>query len=188
MPYGEKIHLTNTFVQTQTYCQRLCLTDSETEVHATLYTSPDGKEQYPLCPSVTRYRNCLGGTVVVFAGRPRATFNYGEGFSFLNEARKAQLAALLLESDNLPLYYPEDAEVYVKAARMADGRLLCAFVNIGMDVLEEIPLVVERPVTAVTRLGEDGQEHACEFTCTQDGHLTVYRTTPTLCPEILFLA
>lgn len=57
---------------------------------------------------------------LLFAARREPEYNYCEAFSFLNESRKKQMAELLSESGNLPIYYPGDAEVLLRAAYTAN--------------------------------------------------------------------
>ena len=142
--------------------------------------------QIPLFPGVTSYKNKLGGTAVVFSGTPEARFHYTEAFSFLNESRKLQLIGLLSESGNLPVYYPDDSEVYLKAANMSDGALLVAFFNISLDPIDEIILVTDRAVNSVEALMPDGSYSPVDFTA--DGsRLTLHRSASILTPEILIL-
>ena len=69
---------------------------------------------------------------------------------------------------------------------MADGNLFCAFFNIGFDPLEDIPLVVDRPVKCIRRLMPDGSY--AELTFTADGNrVTVDTPAYTLDPVILIL-
>ena len=183
---GEIIFSTGERSNAQMKLHELRPTSPETEVLSRVFTVPDGKTCVPLFPGVTRYRNELGGTVIVFSGSPEAKFNFTEAFSMLNESRKQQLVDILRDSGNLPLYYPDDAEVYIKAATTAEGNLFCAFFNIGFDPLEEIPLVVDRPVNRVRRLLSDGSYADIPFTVS--GHLVTIETPAyTLDPVILIL-
>ena len=183
---GEIIFATGQRSTAQMQLHELCPTSPKTEVLSQVFTLPDGKTPVPLFPGVTRFQNALGGTVVVFSGTPTAQFVYNEAFAMLNESRKQQLIDILAKSGNLPLYYPEDAEVYVKAARTEDGRLFCALFNVGLDPLDEIPLVVDRTVTSVRYLLPDGSYANAAFTA--DGNrITVDLPAYTLDPVILIL-
>ena len=102
------------------------------------------------------YKNELGGTAVVFAGNTEFPYNLVDAFGYLDEARKQQLVTILEDMGVLPVYYPDDAEVLMKAARMKDGRLLCAILDMSLDVLETVPLVIHRDVTSIKRLMSDG--------------------------------
>ncbi len=68
-----------------------------------------------------------------------------------------------------------------------DGSLFAAVFNIGLDPLDELPLVVSRPVARVERLMPDGTREECAFRTEGD---TVVIETPvfTLDPVVLFLS
>lgn len=150
------------------------------------YHLHNGVEKQTLFPGTTVYRNPLGGTTVVFCGTPKTKLHHTEGFSFLNESRKAQLIRLLRETGNLPPYYPDDAEVYLRCADMEDGTRFCAFFNICLDPIEQITLVADRPVTMVEKLCEDGTRAACAFHM-EDHVLVIEEPANILDPVILFL-
>jgi len=128
------------------------------------YRLRGGVTREVLFPSVTAFQNELGGTVVVFAGCPTFELRLSGGaFGFLNESRKRQMVQILTDLDALPLYYPEDAEMLCKAARRADGTLVCALLNLGLDPVEELPLVIFRDVKRITRLTSTGTYEPVEF-------------------------
>ena len=145
-----------------------------------------GKYEQVLFPGVTLYRNELGGTVVVACGTPDTEFHFTTAFAFLTESRKQQFAEILKETGNLPIYYSGDAEVYMKTARTADGKRFCAIFNIGLDILDDLPLTTDEKVTKVQILQKDGSFADCNFEKTADG---VVLNTPvyTLMPVILML-
>lgn len=140
-----------------------------------------------LFPGVTIFDNDNGGKVAVFSGTPDCEWNYTQPFSYLCESRKKQLVRLLSEWGELPIYYPEDAEVYLKAADMPDGTLFCAFINLGLDELETIPLCCEKEVSKVEMLDSDGKKIKCDFT--EDGNIiNVQKSAKALEPVILFIS
>ena len=151
-----------------------------------VYHVPDGRTREPLFPGVTVFDNELGGHVVVFSGTPKANFTLTEAFSFLNESRKAQLVRLLREAGQLLVYYPEDGEFYMKAGLCPDGTLMCAAINMGFDVADELPLVVEGTVTAVEKLSPEGVREGCGFR-TEDGRIVVETQAGVLEPVALFI-
>jgi hypothetical protein len=113
-------------------------------------------------------------------------FLYHTAFSLLCEPRKNQLIALLSEKNLLPLYYPEDGEVYLRAGRLKNGERMAVFFNLGFDVLEDIPLTVTEDVTAVERLMPDGTRTAVPFT--KEGNtIRIEAELRTLMPVVLFL-
>ena len=109
-----------------------------------------------LFPGSVVFENPRGTRTVVFSGTPNAPFRFGPVFSFLNETRKAQLVRLLDEMGCLPAYYPGDAEVYFRCAKLDSGEFLCVFINLGADPLDEIELVCQSAVASVSVLEADG--------------------------------
>ena len=97
-----------------------------------------------------------------------------------------QFARILKETGNLPIYYSGDAEVYMKTARVADGRRFCAVFNIGLDILEDLPLTTDEKVKGVQILQKDGAFVDCTFEKTEDG-IVVHTPVYTLLPVILML-
>lgn len=142
----------------------------------------------PLFPAVTGYANPAGGYTVVFHGTPDTPFHYATAFSMLSSSRKEQLVDILQRGGDLPVYYPEDAEVYLRAGTLRDNTLFVAFFNIGLDPLEEIVLKCETPVTRVEMLNEEGSRVPVEFVCAQGGTLHVGVEAGVLSPVILFLS
>lgn len=151
-----------------------------------VYHLRDGHIKEPLFPGVTVYDNPLGGRSVVFSGTPQAEFSFSKGFAFLNESRKKQLIHLLDEVNCLPVYYPGDAEMYLKAALCPNGEQLVALFNLGLDPLEDVELAVKKPVAAVEQLCADGTRRAVPFEKTQEG-IVVNTPVNTLNPVVLFL-
>ena len=163
------------------------INDSVEELSQVVYRNPQTNAFENLYPGTTRFRNSLGGEVIVFSGSPDMPFKYFTSFSMLNEVRKRQLIEILSRSGNLPLYYPEDAELYLRAGYLPDGRIMAAVFNLSHDVLEELPLIIDRPVTRVWALNEAGEEIACEFEY-ENGKLTVKKSVLTLDPFVLFIS
>ncbi len=142
------------------------------------------KKSERLFPAVTRFKNELGGTVVVFSGTPNVPFSYLTAFAFLNENRKKQLIKLMKESGNLPVYYSGDAEVFLKTGITKSGERLTAIFDISFDKLEEIPLVFECKPKKIKRLMPSGELKDCEF-INENGITTVNEAAETLNPVIL---
>jgi hypothetical protein len=116
-----------------------------------------------LYPGVTRHKTSLGGECIVFCGTPDMPFKYYSAFSLLNETRKRQFVDILSKNDLLPLYYPEDAELYLRAGRLPCGEIFAVVFNLSQDALDELPLVVKREVSRVDRLNERGERVPCDF-------------------------
>ncbi|MBQ4087355.1 MAG: hypothetical protein IJC78_03825 [Clostridia bacterium] len=184
--FAEKDTKTFRKYRSQQEKMELVPTSEKTEAVSTLYYSPNRKDLEALCPGGTMFENELGGRILVYAGVPRAEFHYGTAFGFLTEERKNQFIRLLSPSGQLPVYFPGDEEVYLRAGNYKDGRYFCALFNIGLDPLEDITLITDREITEVTILSEDGTEKALPFTW-KDGVLTVEQIVLTMDPAILFL-
>ncbi len=183
---GELIYATDRICKAQIGSFELIPINDEVEAKSFVYHIPDGKTKNMLFPGCTVYKNPLGGTTIVFSGKPDVPFNYQNAFSFLNESRKAQFVELLKSTGNLPVYYPDDAEVYMRAGYLPDGKLFVAIFNIGLDPLDDIPLVVEKAVKGVKMLSPDGQFQDVEYTL-DSNKLTVNTPAHILSPVILTL-
>ena len=144
-------------------------------------------ENIPMFPAVTRCKNSAGGETIVFCGTPDMPFLYHTAFSLLCETRKNQLIGILSKNGLLPIYYPEDGEVYLRAGRLSNGERMVAAFNLGFDVLEDMPLTVTEPVARVERLLPDGTREEVPFT-TVGSTIRIQREMRTLMPEIFFLA
>lgn len=182
---GERINGVNMSAQ---YGNReLIPLSDETEWLSEVYHFDKKLEAYePLYPGVTRHKTSLGGECIVFSGTPDMPFRYFTAFSMLNETRKGQLIEILSKKDLLPLYYPEDAELYLRAGRLSDGRLFAAAFNLSQDMLEELPLVVKGTVSEVEMLDENGKLYHVDFEI-KDGVVTVKEAVLPLTPIVLVL-
>ena len=143
-------------------------------------------ENVPMFPATTRCKTSEGGDCIAFCGTPDMPFVYYASFSLLCEPRKNQLIELLSEKNLLPLYYPEDGEVYLRAGRLKNGERMAAFFNLGFDVLEDIPLTVTEDVSSVECLLPDGTRESVPFTKEGDT-IRIELEARTLMPVVLFL-
>ena len=156
------------------------------EPQSMVYNVPDGKTRVELFPGSVVYENELGGKILTFAGMAKAKFVYYEGFAFLELIRKEFFVSFLKETGNLPVYYPDDAEVYLKVAEAPNDELFVAFFNIGLDPIENIVLNTDKDIKAIEMLDSDGERKPVAFT--RDGEtLTLDLPAFTLNPVILFL-
>jgi len=167
-------------------CELVPTKDGVEELSTAIHMA-DANSNEDLYPAVTGFKNPMGGYTVVFCGTPDTPFNYATAFSMLCGPRKAQLVEILKKSGDLPVYYTEDAEVYIRAGYLKDGTLFCGVFNIGLDPLEDIPLSCERNVTRVEMLDENGERVPCDFSRDPDGTLRVKVRAEILSPVILFL-
>lgn len=140
-----------------------------------------------LFPGVTRYNNALSGEVIVFCGTPDFPFHYTSAFSILNETRKKQFIDILSRRGHLPVYYPGDVDVYLRAGYLDNGEMLCAVFNTSFDILDELPLVCEKQVTKVEMLAPDGTRRNCDFS--QTGNLLhIAESVYPYIPLVLFIS
>lgn len=142
---------------------------------------------HTMFPAVTRFENSLGGEVIVFSGNPDMPFTYYTAFSMLNEVRKEQFIDILSKNNHIPLYYPEDAEVYLRAGYLKSGEIMAAFFNLGLDVLDDIAFVCNKKVNMVEILCPDGERQECRF-IEENGVIRVQKELNTLIPAILFVS
>lgn len=161
-------------------------TDGSAKALSSAILESDDGERTKLFPAVSSYKNPSGGTTVTFSGTPDTEFNYYSAFSMLNESRKAQFIDFLKAGGNLPVYYPDDAEVYLRAGYLPSGEMMVAVFNLSLDALEEIPLVFERAPERIEMLNESGERVALSFT-TDGERVTVGIAAGTLDPVILFI-
>jgi len=187
---GEKIDgelIGNDIVQKQENAMELVLADKRTKPLSMMYhQNIDGTKKL-LFPGSTIFANSIGGLVVIFSGTPKADNLYYKGFSFLNPARKKQLTKILNMADSIPVYYPGDAEVYMRGAYMPDGKIFCGIFNLSYDIMDNIVLTVKNEVESVEMLDSNGYMKKCDFEV-NDGRIVVNQTAYPLNPVILFIS
>ena len=122
---------------------RLTPTGPQTRIHSVLLHRKSGVSESftEVGPAVTLFENASGARLAVFAASFGSQYELSS-FGFYDENRKRELVELLgwLCGQPVAIYYPGDAEVYLKLRRLADGRHLLAFFNLGHDPLTVIPL------------------------------------------------
>ncbi len=185
-PSTERLSVNGGLTNVQMQVQELVPLNTSVVEDSVVYHTVDDVNYERLFPGTTIYRNSLGGQVFVFSGTPEAVYNLIEAFSFLNESRKKQLIRMLAQTGQLPVYYPHDEEVYLRAADMADGGLFCALFNLGFDPIEQVDLVCESPVARIECLAPDGSRQPVNFSVTGDTYTLDVAANP-LAPVILFL-
>ena len=114
-------------------------------------------------------------------------YSYTTAYSLLNETRKKQLVEILTKGNHIPLYYPEDGEVYLRAGLLKNGEIMASLFNIGLDVLEDIPLACTKTVKNVEKLNPDGTRSICEFVM-DNGIIRVMEQMDVLIPKVLFIS
>lgn len=154
--------------------------------YSEVYHLRDGKYKDRLFSGVVGYENALGGRVAVFAGVTDFPYGLTSAFGFLNETRKGQIASVLSDMDALPLYYPGDAEAFLKCGRLPDGRLLCAFLDLSLDEIDGLPLKASGVVRSVERLLPSGEYAPVDF-MEADGETVLDLTAYPYDPVVLVL-
>ena len=185
LPNGDALDFDGLLCAEQIEPKKLTPVSKNVTVDSTMYKGLERGERLPLGPGTTRFPR-KGGETVVFAGTPDTAFNLSEAFSFLSAPRKKQLLRILRPTGCLPVFYPGDAEVYLRAGRTADGALFCGFFNIGLDVIDGVELTVDRIPERVSRLTPDGAWEDVPFTVEGDT-LTLSVRADVLIPEMFLL-
>lgn len=186
IPSAEKFLADGKISALQQRYMELMPTDNNTKEDSIVYHGLDGEKGEKLFSGVTVYRNSLGGKVCIFCGDPKVEHRLATAYAFLNYSRKQQFIRLAKDTGELPLYYTEDAEIYLRAAETKDGDLFCALFNLGFDPLEEICLYVARDVKKIQKLMPDGTYEDVGFK--KDGdNIIVDSICNTLEPVVLIL-
>jgi len=166
--------------------KKLTVTDPETEVLSYNYAIDDAKVKL-LSPAVTKLVRDGGKLSVVFCGSANVEFRYTEGFSFMNETRKAQLVSLLTQAGALPVYTPGDMELCVRAGYLPDGTLLTAVFPLGIDISDELPLYLEKEPASIRMILPDGSYEAVAYTKNADGSYNIAVRIEPMYPIILLI-
>ena len=185
-PVAEILEVNKCHTKVQMNVKELVPLSDDTVADSYVCHSIDRENYERLFPGTTIFKNELGGTVFVFSGTPVADFNIVEAFSFLNYSRKLQLLEMVSSAGELPVYYTGDEEVYMKAADMQDGRLLCAVFNIGLDPIDTLVLGCENTPLRIDILMPNGEEKQVPFKY-ENGICTVDTPCNILDPVILFI-
>ena len=136
----------------------LLLTSNKAEIKSTLIHRSNGcdADAKKVGAGTVYFENSLKGKIVIFAAL------IAEGgfdiFSFLNEIRKNQLIEAMEFVCGRPLdfYYPGDAEVYLKYGTNAKNEKIVFVLNLGLDLLENAPLICGSELWKVEKLSSDG--------------------------------
>ncbi len=168
--------------------KRLTVCNDAVEVLSEVVHHNKQKNEYEyLFPGVTSLNNSLGGNVIVVNCNPDMPFKYFTAFSLLNETRKKQFVEILSKGNNLPIYYPEDCEVYLRAGYLNNGEIMATFYNLGLDILEDLPIVCANEVKKIEKLNSDGTRSQCSF-IVEDGVIRVQEEFKPYIPVVLFVS
>ena len=186
IPVNELILKTNCRVSMQQKAMELVPFNDDVKISSYVCNTTDYEHYESLFPGSTIFQNELGGTAFVFCGTPVAEFHISTAFSFLNYSRKQQLMEMVKLSGELPVCYPNDEEIYLKAADMENGDLFCAIFNIGLDPIEKLELSCDFEATKFKKLIPSGETIEISFKCENDRYII---DTPCniLEPVVLFI-
>jgi len=187
IPVNELILKTNCRVARQQKVMELVPLNDNVQISSYVSNTTDYEHYEDLFPGSTIYKNELGGTVFTFCGTPVAEFHISTAFSFLNYSRKQQLIEMVKSVDELPVYYPNDEEIYLKAADMENGDLFCAAFNIGLDPIDNLELVCDFEAKAFKKLMPNGESKEIDFKY-EGGRYILDTPCNILDPVILFIA
>ncbi len=171
-------------VAKQTNAREIKIISDDVRVLTKCVAALKGQDAKEFLPASTAYKNSLGGTAIVFAGDAKTEFHYTTAFGFLNETRKEQLISLLKEYGDLPVYTPDDDEIYLKAADMADGSLFCALFNVSLDPVDNIRLCLDKTPAGISYLDKDGEFKPVEFKA-ENGEYILNKRADIITPVIL---
>ena len=133
------------------------------------------ENQKKLAPGAVLYEKPNGKKVITFAHE----YGWNDGlrsFGMFNETRKQLLIKFFQKLDALPIWYPDDAEILMKAAVLPDGSKIAVALNIGLDTLDELPLTGPwTQTTTVQELATDGIWQPIATSRRQDGVLSVQK-------------
>ena len=171
-------------VTRQTNSREIKVLSDEVKTLTYAYHLSGGVEKQILFPASTVYKNSLGGTAIVFGGDAKTEFHYTTAFGFLNETRKNQFIDLLKEYGDLPVYTPDDDEIYLRAADMPDSSLFCALFNVSLDPVDNIRLCLDKVPSKILSLDCDGVFKEVDFKA-EDGEYVLSERADIITPVIL---
>ena len=180
---GECLDLADeVFCPSQKNCKKLTVKNGAVRILSRNCVTLRGKTEFA-SPAVTVLKR-REGLSVVFCGSFHAEFTYTEGFSFLNESRKAQLVSLLSEAGVLPIYCDGDEEICFRAGTLPDGSLFAAAYPLGNDCSDSLRLRTATPPKSVSLLHGDGRFRPVRFSF-ENGVCTVKTPVRPLIPILL---
>ncbi|MBR2042788.1 MAG: hypothetical protein IJ946_00445 [Clostridia bacterium] len=172
------------FVNRQTNSREIKPISDGVRVLTRCFVVSNGQDRDDMPPASTTYKNSLGGTAIVFAGDAKTEFHYTTAFGFLNATRKDQFISLLKEYGDLPVYTPDDDEIYLKAADMEDGSLFCALFNVSMDPVDNIRLCLQKTPSNILELDLNGEFTPVEYKA-ENGEYVLNKPAHIITPVIL---
>ena len=176
----------NNTIAMQVESRKILIENANVEVLSYAASKVKGEPIKNIYPASVRFDNSLGGETVIFSGNPDTLFNYYSAFSFLSETRKNEFIDILSRRGNLPLYYPGDTDMYIRAGYTKSGKIFAALFNISLDEIDTLELVLSSDVTDVQKLDENGNEVSVSYKF-KNGLLTLDERMRVLEPLVLII-
>ena len=186
IPVRETILINGAHTKVQQQALELIPLNDDVIVSSKVCNTVDYESYEYLFPGSTIYKNELGGDIFTFCGTPTCEFHIATAFSFLSYSRKLQIIDMLKRTGELPVYFPGDEEVYLKAADMENGDLFCAVFNIGLDEIEALELVCDFEAKGFEMLLPNGETKSVGYTFDGEKY-TLDTPCKVLTPVILFI-
>ncbi len=183
---GEKFLVEGVKCAKQINAREITVLNENVVVDSICYHIDNGVSMETMFPASTVFNNSLGGTVIVFCGDAKTDFHYTTAFSFLNETRKKQFIRLMSKYGDLPIYTPDDDEIYLRVADAPNGDIFCAVFNISLDPIEQIRLCCQKQPRAIEYLDCDGSFKICDFSIA-NGEVLLNKSADILTPVVLKL-
>lgn len=135
-----------------------------------------------VAPGATLFRNRLGKTVAVWAGRPHGAYTPAP-------ERRAWFRRILSRFCEIPASGSDEMpqDLYCMAGRMDDGAVLLALVNLSYDPLGRLSIDVAELPDAVERLAPSGKWETVAFAPSGPGTISVDVPCPAGAPVVLRL-
>lgn len=172
--------------QHQKNAKLLTTTSDKTIVHSYNFRTIDGVKT-PLAPAVTSFERDGGKLSVVFCGSPDTEPSYTEGYSFLNESRKAQLVELLQAAASLHAYVADDSEISLRGGYLQSGEMLLCLTPFGIDPADSLEVYLENSPKSIQIMQKDGTKKGVGFTALGDGKYSLDVRVEAMYPIILFI-
>lgn len=172
--------------QTEKGAKKLIVKDESVKVYSYNYRLIDGVIT-PLAPAVTSFERDGGLLSVIFCGSPDVEPSYTEGYSFLNESRKAQLVELLKLAGALPAYVSDDSEINMRGGYLNDGEMLLCLTPLGIDPSDTLELYLEAVPNKIELMQKDGTRKEVTFSSLGDSKYSIDVRVEAMYPIILFI-
>lgn len=172
--------------QAQKNAKKLTVLNDKTKVLSYNYRLIDGVIT-PLAPAVTSFEREGGRLSVIFCGSPNTEPTYTEGYSFLNESRKAQLVELLKEAGALDAYVADDSEISMRGGYLKNGEMVLCLIPLGIDPADSLELCIKEKPEKIELMQKDGSRRPLSFVPMGNDRYSVDVRVEAMYPIILFI-